>query len=91
MMKLEEAVKELKNIWKETDFENSKRRIAIETVLKKLEKLQKETIPKKKIEDKIKEYFEYDRKHKTYTKDGRENFTIEYYKAKTLQELLEEK
>ena len=58
MMKLEEAVKELKNIWKETDFENSKRRIAIETVLKKLEKLQKETIPKKKIEDKIKEYFE---------------------------------
>ena len=49
-----------------------------------------ESIPKKKMENKIKEYLEYDKKVKTYTRDGRENFTIEYYKAKTLQELLEE-
>lgn len=49
------------------------------------------SIPKKKIKDKIKGYLEYDKKVKTYTSDGRENFTIEYYKAKTLQELLEDK
>lgn len=44
----------------------------------------------KKIENKIEEFLEYDKKCKTYTKDGRENFTLEYFKAKTLQELLEE-
>lgn len=63
---LEEAIKELKNIWKETDFENSKRRVAIETVLKALERYKrlaemnlknseefKNSIPKKKIENEI--------------------------------------
>ena len=49
------------------------------------------SIPKKKIEDKIKEYMEYDKKVKTYTSDGRENFTMEYFYAKNLQELLEDK
>ena len=48
-------------------------------------------IHKKKIEDKIKEYMEYDKKVKTYTSDGRENFTMEYFYAKNLQELLEDK
>lgn len=46
-------------------------------------------IPKQKIKDKIEEYLEYDKKYKTYTKDGKENFTMEYFKAKALQELLE--
>lgn len=45
---------------------------------------------KQKIKDKIKEYLDYDKKHKTYTKDGRENFTMEYFKAKALQKLLQE-
>lgn len=47
-------------------------------------------IPVKKIENKIREYFEYDKKYKTYTSDGRENYTYEYYKALTLQDLLRE-
>ena len=41
------------------------------------------------INMKIKEWLEYDKKYKTYTSDGRENFSIEYFKAKTLQELQE--
>lgn len=41
------------------------------------------------INSKIKEWLEYDKKYKTYTSDGRENFSIEYFKAKTLQELQE--
>ncbi|MEE1059242.1 MAG: hypothetical protein U0K92_07660, partial [Treponema sp.] len=45
---------------------------------------------KDKIREKIKELMEFDKKYKTYTRDGRENFSIEYFKAKTLQELLEE-
>ena len=46
-------------------------------------------ISKDKIKDKIKEYLDFDKKYKTYTKDGRENFSMEYFKAKALQELLE--
>ena len=46
-------------------------------------------ISKDKIKDKIKEYLEFDKKYKTYTKDGRENFSMAYFKAKALQELLE--
>jgi hypothetical protein len=48
-------------------------------------------ISKSVIKEKIEEYLEFDKKSKTYTKDGRENFTIEYFKAKTLEELLEDK
>ena len=75
-------------------------------VLQELEHLQKENeeyskqldldyvdknfVSREKIENKIKEYFEYDKKHKTYTSDGRENYTYEYYKALTLQDLLRE-
>lgn len=43
-----------------------------------------------KIKEKIEEYLEFDKKHKTYTKDGRKNFTMEYFKAKALEELLQE-
>lgn len=43
----------------------------------------------KTINSKIKEWLEYDKKYKTYTSDGRENFSVEYFKAKTLQELQE--
>ena len=46
-------------------------------------------VSKDKIKDKIKEYLEFDKKYKTYTKDGRENFSMAYFKAKALQELLE--
>ena len=48
-MKLEEAIKELKNIWKETSFENSQRRIAIETVLQALKDKDKEIEKSNKI------------------------------------------
>lgn len=51
----------------------------------------KNSMPKEAIEKKIEEYFEYDKKHKRYMSDGRECYTNEYYKALTLQELLEEK
>ena len=80
--------------------------LAIYTVLQELEHLQKKNeeyskqmnldyvdknfVSREKIENKIKEYFEYDKKHKTYTSDGRENYTYEYYKALTLQDLLRE-
>ncbi len=47
-------------------------------------------IAKQKIKDKIEEYLKYDKEHNTYTKDGRKVFTMEYFKAKALQELLEE-
>ena len=47
-------------------------------------------VPKQKIKDKIEEYLKYDKKYKTYTRDGRENFSMEYFKAKALEELLEE-
>jgi FtsZ-binding cell division protein ZapB len=47
-------------------------------------------ISKKKIREKINKYLEYDKKVKTYTYDGRENFTFEWYKARALEELLEE-
>ena len=57
---------------------------------KELNKIFNYVISKQKIKDKIEEYLEFDKKYKSYTKDGRENFTIEYYKAKTLEELLEE-
>lgn len=47
-------------------------------------------IEKDKIREKIKEYLEFDKKYKTYTYHGRENFTMQYYYAKALKELLEE-
>ena len=73
-MELEEAIKELRVIFKETDFEDSKRRIAIEIVLQRLENLEEafqivmqrleNSIPKKKIEEErwrcIKEAGSYD-------------------------------
>ena len=46
---------------------------------------------KDKIKAKIEEYLEYDKKYKRYLKDGRECFTMEYYYAKMLQSLLENK
>lgn len=49
-----------------------------------------DNIHKDKIREKIKELMEFDKKYKTYTSDGRENFSIEYFKVKTLQEILEE-
>jgi hypothetical protein len=55
-----------------------------------LDYVDKNFVSREKIENKIKEYFEYDKKHKTYTSDGRENYTYEYYKALTLQDLLRE-
>ena len=87
-MKLEEAIKNVEFLIRDLKVDNYNSTFiqAIETVLEALEN----SIPKKKIEDKIKKYLEYDKKVKTYTSDGRENFTAEYYKAKTLQELLEE-
>lgn len=57
----------------------------------KFEEYMNEFISKEKIKNKINEYLKFDKKHKTYTKDGRENFTLEYFKAKTLKELLEDK
>ena len=56
-MELNEAIKELKNIWKETDFKNSKRRIAIEKVLQTLEDLEKQI---NKIRE---EFLQYDWKN----------------------------
>lgn len=73
-MELEEAIKELKNIWKETNFKNSKRRIAIGTVLRALEEYKEKELDystvymngfydgqdriKKKIENKAKKQIE---------------------------------
>lgn len=48
-------------------------------------------IPKSKIKEKIEEIKEYDKKYKTYTKDGRENYTMRFMAIPVLQELLEEK
>jgi cell division protein FtsB len=48
-------------------------------------------IHKSVIQNKIQEYLEFDKAHKTFTRDGRENFTWEYFKALELQELLEER
>ena len=49
-----------------------------------LEKLKKDTIPKKKIEDKLNEVLDYQRKN-------RDPLGIENYKIKLLKELLEDK
>lgn len=54
------------------------------------DEIEKKYISKDKIRKKIKVLMEFDKKYKTYTSDDRENFSIEYFKAKTLQELLEE-
>ena len=48
------------------------------------------TIPKSLIKEKIEEIKEKDKKYKTYTKDGRENFITEYLAIPILQELLGE-
>ena len=48
-------------------------------------------IPISVIQNKINGYLEYDKIYKTHTSDGRENFTMEYFKAQTLKELLEER
>lgn len=47
-------------------------------------------ISKDLIKNKIKEYYEYDKKYKTYTSDGRENFTFKYFYAKEFERLLKE-
>lgn len=47
-------------------------------------------ISKDLIKNKIKKYYEYDKKYKTYTSDGRENFTFEYFYAKEFEKLLKE-
>ena len=47
------------------------------------------SIPISVIQNRRNEYLDFDKKHKTYTKDGRENFTMEYFKAKALDEILD--
>ena len=64
----------------------SKRAEAIEAVLNALDN----SISKDKIREKIEEYLQFDRENKTYTKDGRENFSMQYFYARALEELLKE-
>lgn len=47
-------------------------------------------ISKDMIKEKIEEYLQFDRENKTYTKDGRENFSMQYFYARALEELLKE-
>lgn len=54
------------------------------------EELEK-SIPISVIQNKIDEIKEDDKKHKTYTSDGRENFTSRYLSIPVLEELLEER
>lgn len=84
---LRQRVKELEEENKEF-YEGEK--FTAKQVKKFEESRNKHYIHKSVIEEKIKEYLEYDRKYKTYTKDGRENFTMEYFKAGALEELIEE-
>lgn len=56
-----------------------------------MDKLNDYCIPISVIQNKINGYLEYDKIYKTHTSDGRENFTMEYFKAQTLKELLEER
>lgn len=89
----------MSNIWR-------KEAQAIENLLKRYKELEEENKRLKAFEDfklkndyihisviqnKINAYLEYDKIYKTHTSDGRENFTMEYFKAKALQELLEER
>ena len=77
--------------YKELEEENKKYPIKLndEIYRRVIENAQKEFIPISVIQNKRNEYLDFDKKHKTYTKDGRENFTMEYFKAKALDEILD--
>ena len=83
-------VKEVMELRKENEqykkqFEDIKCNILVPSIT------EKNFIPISVIQNKINGYLEYDEKYKTCTKDGRRNYTLEYFKAKALQELLEER
>ena len=93
---LENLLKRYKELEKENEILNGldkshSKQIAMmsERHFKDREKI-KNSIPISYIKEKINEYLEFDKEHKIYTKDGRENFTFEYFKAVTLKELLKE-
>ena len=79
------SLEELKNNY----INPSKARISYYDTKKGTEVVIEGFIPISVIQNKRNEYLDFDKKYKTYTKDGRENFTMEYFKAKALDEILD--
>ena len=93
-MELEKAIKILKQCWKETKFNETEKRIAIETVLQALENSIFKEVIEKKIEEIQPRYKKYIAK---IDKEELKNISISLFKGikleaqrEILQELLKE-